>query len=294
MTIKHLVLSGGGGGGYVIYGAMKYLYKNNYWNIENIENIFSVSIGSLIAVIISLKVDWDTLDDYLIKRPWDKVINIKPVNLLNLWTEKGIFNSDIINEILTPLLTVKGLSKSVTMKEFYDYNNIEIHMYTTNINETLPMKVDLSYKTHPNLELCSAIYMSAAFPILLAPICDNSACYIDGGVVNNFPLNDCIDRIGGIESNLFDEILAFKIGSIISFNNIEGDASLLNYLYGLIDGIRKLASTENNQIEIKNIVHCKIEKNNLNIWKDALIYEGVRREIIETGEKCGEDFLKLK
>jgi hypothetical protein len=60
------------------------------------------------------------LDDYLIKRPWDKVFNIKPINILNLWTEKGIFDSNIIKEILTPLLTVNGLSELITMKEFYD------------------------------------------------------------------------------------------------------------------------------------------------------------------------------
>ena len=30
---------------------------------------------------------------------------------------------------------------------------------------------------------------ASAFPILLVPFCDTSACYIDGGVVNNFPLS---------------------------------------------------------------------------------------------------------
>ena len=291
MTIKHLVLSGGGGGGYTIYGAVKYLSKNSYWNIENIENIYCVSVGSVIAVLISLKLNWDTIDDYLIKRPWDKVINIKPINLLNLWTEKGILDSNIFKEILTPLLTVNGLSKDITMKEFYDYNNIEIHIYTVNINESLPTKVDISYKTHPKLELCKAIEMSSAFPVFLIPICDNSACYIDGGLINNFPLNDCIYGIGGIESNKLDEILAFKIGSFQKPDYITKESSLLNYLYSIIDGIRKLASTENLQMEIKNIVHCNMENNSYNIWKDAIIYESVRKEIIENGEKCGEKFL---
>ena len=291
MTIKHLVLSGGGGGGYMTYGAVKYLCKNNYLSIENIENIFCASIGSLISVLISLNIDWNVLDDYLIKRPWDKVITIKPTNLLNLWTEKGILNGDVFKKVLNPLLTVKDLSESITMLEFYNYNKIEIHMYTTNINESIPVKVDLSYKTHPNLELCKAITMSSAFPILLMPVYDNSACYIDGGVINNFPLNDCIDKIGGIESNKLDEILAFKIYSSKKFVYIDKDSSLLNYLYTIIDGIRNLASTENNQIEIENIVKCEIENNDFNLWKDALLYENIRRDIIETGEKCSENFL---
>ena len=77
MTIKHLVLSGGAAGGFAIYGALKYLSQNNFWNIDNITNIYSTSIGSLLSVFISLKYDWTALDDYIIKRPWDKVIFLK-------------------------------------------------------------------------------------------------------------------------------------------------------------------------------------------------------------------------
>ena len=293
MTIEHLVLSGGGGAGYLIYGALKYLYLNNYWDIKNIKNIFCVSIGSLISVFISLKLEWDVLDDYLIKRPWEKVINIKPNHLLNLWSQKGIFNSDIIKEVINPLLTVKGLSESVTLKEFYEFNKIEIHMYTTNINEGIPNKVDLSYKTHPDLELYKAISMSSAFPILLAPICYDNYCFIDGGLINNFPLNDCIETIDAIETNKLDNILAFKISSLKTPITIKEDSTLLNYLYAIIDSIRKLVSTENEQIKITNIVYCNIEKNDLNIWKDALLYENTRKNMIELGEKCGENYLNL-
>ena len=38
--IKHLVLSGGGGGFFVIYGTLKYLSLKNFWNIDNIESIY--------------------------------------------------------------------------------------------------------------------------------------------------------------------------------------------------------------------------------------------------------------
>ena len=85
MTIKYLVLSGGGAGGFSIYGALKYLSQNNFWNINNIKSIYSTSIGSLLSIFISLKYEWASLDDYIIKRPWDKVLSIKPIDLLNIW-----------------------------------------------------------------------------------------------------------------------------------------------------------------------------------------------------------------
>ena len=34
MTIKHLVLGGGGAAGFTIYGALKYLNKNNFFDLK--------------------------------------------------------------------------------------------------------------------------------------------------------------------------------------------------------------------------------------------------------------------
>lgn len=287
MTIKYLVLGGGGAGGFSIYGALKYLSQNNFWNINNIKSIYSTSIGSLISIFISLNYDWTSLDDYIIKRPWDKVLSIKPIDLLNIWSKKGLFDENTIKEVLRPLLTAKYLSESITLKEFYEYNNIEIHMYTVNINDKIPTEIDMTYKTHPDLELYKAITRSSAFPILFTPICDNSHCYVDGGLINNFPLNSCISN-----DNNCDEILAFKSCTITTKINIIEDSSIINYLFCLIHGIIKLAATEKNQDKIKNIVECYLDSNNLNNWKDAILYEKTRKEMVLAGEKCGRLFFE--
>lgn len=286
MTIKHLVFGGGGAGGYAIYGAIKWLAKNNYWNIENIESMYSTSIGALISIYVALNYDWNILDDYLIKRPWDKVINIKPLDIINIWKEKGVFNESVIKLILKPLLEAKELSEDITLKELYEFNNIDLHFYTTDINRVLPEKIDLSYKTHPDLELYKAAAMSAAIPIIFSPICDNSFCYIDGGLLNNFPLDDCIERNKNI-----DEILAIKVNTELEIDYINSESTFPNYLYTLVEGMRKLISTENRQTVIPNIVYCKLETNCFSNWMEALINENKRKEIIEVGERCGEKFL---
>ena len=78
MTIHHLVLCGGGPSGFLIYGAARHLSKENYWDIKNIKTIYGCSIGAYMGILISLKYDWEVLDDYLIKRPWEKVASIGP------------------------------------------------------------------------------------------------------------------------------------------------------------------------------------------------------------------------
>ena len=55
MNIKHLIIPSGGPTGFVMYGALRQLAKENVWNIENIESIYGCSVGSLIGAIISLR-----------------------------------------------------------------------------------------------------------------------------------------------------------------------------------------------------------------------------------------------
>ena len=54
MTIKHLVLCGGGPVGLVMYGALKRLHERNVWKLSDIESIYMCSIGSLFGITISL------------------------------------------------------------------------------------------------------------------------------------------------------------------------------------------------------------------------------------------------
>ena len=286
MTIKHLVFGGGGAGGYAIYGAMKHLEQNKFWSIDNIQTIYATSIGTLIAIYIALKYEWNIIDDYLIKRPWDKVISIKPMDVINIWHEKGVLNEDVIKLILKPLLEAKELNEDITLKEFYDYNSIELHFYTTNLNEVLPTKIDISYKTHPDIKLYKAAAMSAAIPIIFSPIYDNSGCYIDGGLLNNFPLDDCINETENIE-----EILAIRILSNYTNDYMTSETILPSYLYNLIEGMRKLISTENSQHLIPNIITCNLETNSFSNWMDALASGEKRKEIINIGEIYGKKFL---
>jgi predicted acylesterase/phospholipase RssA len=60
--------------------------------MKNIESIYGTSAGAIVAVMISLRYDWDTINDYIIKRPWHDVFPIKIQNILDAYTKKGIFD----------------------------------------------------------------------------------------------------------------------------------------------------------------------------------------------------------
>ena len=91
--IKHIVISGGGTTGLSYYGILRESQKKNIWNIEDIQTIYGTSIGSILAVMLCLKYDWDTLDDYLIKRPWQNVFHYDINTLLSCVQNNGTIHT---------------------------------------------------------------------------------------------------------------------------------------------------------------------------------------------------------
>ena len=290
MVIKHIVLSGGGGGGFAIYGALKYLSVQNFWHIDNIKSIYATSIGSILAIFIALKYEWNSLDDYLIKRPWDKIMSIKPDDIINAWNEKGIYKEDLIQKMINPILLGKELSTTITMLEFYEFTKIELHIFTTNISESFIKELDISYKTHPNLELYKALYMSCAFPILFCPVYYETNYYIDGGLLNNFPIQTCLGN--GCNK---DEIMAIRINSKNINNYIDiSNSNLLTYTFSLIEGMRRYITKEYLLNDISNIILCNIENNSVVHWSDGLINPEIRKSLVNIGINDAKEFLERK
>ena len=288
MTIKHLVLSGGGAAGFTVYGALKYLNKNNFFTFKDIKSIHACSAGAIVSGLILIEQDWNLLDDYILKRPWDKLINVNPTAMFNLWQQKGIFDETIIKEIIKPFLQSKDYNINITLKDIYDKTGVELFIYTTNINSSSLETVVLNHNTFPDLELYKAITMSSAFPLMFIPICIDNNCYIDGGLLNNFPLNECLDL-----NKDENEILAIKISSNNkNRENVNGETVLPLYLYNIIFKMYELINTIKKHVDIKNIITCYIEDNSFSKWSGAVTEPSIRQEYIDIGIKNAKDFLE--
>ena len=149
MTIKHLVISGGGPSGFLTYGAISELAKQGIWSLADIESIYGTSIGAYLGVVVSLNYEWSWLDDYFIKRPWEKVVANSTNHLIDIYTMKGLINDNFFIEGIKPLLSAKDLDMDITLEEFYEFNHIHIHFYTIDINAARLEKIDISHKSHP-------------------------------------------------------------------------------------------------------------------------------------------------
>ena len=284
MTIKHLVISGGGPTMLQVLGAIQHLEKNDIVDMKNIESIYGTSAGAIVGVIICLKFDWETINDYIIKRPWQDVFSIKVQNIFDAYTKKGIFDIKTIEKCFKSLLDAKDISMDINLEDFYKLSNIELHMYSFEINE---YKVqDISYLTHPKLSLMTAIQMTCGLPIFVTPVCSDSKCYIDGGMACNYPLNYCIES-----GKIHDEILGFKNKYSEEKANINSDSTLLDFLFSFLFKAVFSVSTYNIQPKIKNEVFCDTRYLNFDILKNALSNIEVRRNLFKNGTESAEKFM---
>jgi len=232
VEIKHLVITGGGPIGLIAYGILKEGHRLGKWNIQNIRSIYGTSIGAVLAVLLALKYDWETMDDYFIKRPWNKVFQYDLYSLFGAFEKRGIFDVQIIKEFFGPLFGGLDMSLEITMREFYEWSGIDIHLYTVDMNAF--QSVDISHKTHPDWTVLNAVYASAGLPIFFSPLLHENTCFVDGGIFLNYPLEPCLQS-----GNCPDEILGIRIqyGSDPSSSWISKTSSILDYVLILIHKI---------------------------------------------------------
>lgn len=324
-TIKHLILCGGGPSIFRTIGALHYLEDQHFWNINNIETIYATSAGAIFGAMICLKFDHETIEKYLIHRPWKEVFPIKMSQIMDIYSKKGLYDHNVAEIIFKPLLYAKDLTLTITLKELFEFSKIELHMYSLEINEF--KTVDISYKTHPDLPLLHALIMTSAIPTLFMPFCKDNGCYIDGGVTANYPLNFCL-----ADGHKKEEILGLRFlyekhttnshantntnaneqpletlsqatpcdsdtgnnnnNNIKNVNNIINQQSnILDFLMGLFGKIISQIGTETKQENIPYEIYCKTTHMSFETLKSALWFSSTRQELLDSGAKFGEQFL---
>jgi len=284
MTIKHIVISGGGPTLIQSLAALQTLEEKSHLDMKNIESIYGTSAGAIVGTFICLKYDWETINDYIIKRPWHEVFPIKVQNIFDAYTKKGIFDSKIIEKCFKPLFDAKEIPLDISLKDFFAYSKIDLHFFTFDINSYAI--TNISHYTHPDLSLIVAIQMTCAIPLLMTPVCIDGACYIDGGVVCNYPLHYCIDS--GKDT---DEIIGIRNNYSNDKTEINSDSTLLDFLLTFLYKAIFSGSTDDKQPQIKNEILCDCKYMSLTVFKEALGSSSVRKKIFNDGVEAANAFL---
>lgn len=266
--IKSLVVSGGGVQLFSELGVLYSLITSNKLNISDITHYYGTSAGSILILSLSFGIDIDVICNYFVKRPWDQLFKIDIFNFVYLFSNCCLIKRDLIIESLRPLFETANIDIDVDFETFYKITNKELHIYSTNITDG--KCEDISHITHPKWKLIDAVHASCCIPILFEPIIISNKFYIDGGLLNNFPINNACtkfknDEICGININFssnadqnitYSNIIEFLQILLLSiFNNF---FKVPNYDVSSFNNIYYINSHEH--INIFTIVNCFSDK----------------------------------
>jgi predicted acylesterase/phospholipase RssA len=207
-----LVLPGGGMNGLVILGAIKYLEELDI--IKYIEIYAGTSIGLIISVL--LIAGYSASDIYKFTKIFDmsKSINFDITNLFQTYS----FNKcDHYEIIITELLKNKNINANMTLLDFYKLTKKKL-IGTTVCLTTRNIEY-ISYENYPEINIITLIRMSTAVPVLFPPVIYNEKIYVDGGLINNFPIilfENELDKVIGIHI-LSDYYKTKEIKNIIDY-----------------------------------------------------------------------------
>lgn len=270
----NLVLSGGSTKGLSQVGALQKLIDEGLLDLTKIKAVAGASAGSMIAALIVLGFTTEEIWDFLFKLDFSKLVNPDFTMLLE---KCGVDNGKIVYDLMEDILTTRTKIKHITFKQLRDFSGIDF----TIIGTCLTKKEEIHYNhiNTPNFKVSMAIRISIGMPGFFSPIVINGEKYIDGAVLNDYPINlfekELDKTIGVLVCNEYSTECEYFEEYIIAVMNL--------FMYNYFK--RTMSRYASNTICI-----CK-ELPNLSIFDFDLSVD-TKTKLFRAGQIATEEFIK--
>lgn len=180
-----LVIGGGAMKGIKMLGALASLYENE--KLGAIHSYAGSSIGALLCSTLALGISPVKLQSEILGITH---LELKQIPLKDAFTSRfGLYSNENLFKTFEKILS-KKYGKIPTFQEL---NQNGTTLYITAINLTLNRREYLSHKTYPEMNILQAVQISCTIPGVFEKISYNGHLFIDGGIVDNFPIS-CFDE----------------------------------------------------------------------------------------------------
>ena len=173
-----LVLSGGGLHGASILGALDYL------KLDRITHYFGTSVGSIISLLMNC--GYEIREVRSIFEDARLVEGACPnVDLNRLLMTYGVYNMKLMFDVIENYVVDK-IGFSPTLLELNRFTNVDLTITGTNV--TKKRCEYFHHSTHPTMRVMDCVRISCAIPLLMESVRYNDSVYVDGGLLDNFPV----------------------------------------------------------------------------------------------------------
>jgi len=229
---KNLVFEGGGIRGLAYPGALKVLEEKGV--IKNIERVAGTSAGAITALMLGLGYNSHEIDSIIYTLKIQKFNDGKSIfgKLRRIKKEYGIFKGDKFEKWLGEIIKNKTGNTNTTFSQLHQLhinNNVFKDVYCTGTNISLQKLSIFSWLNTPAMQLKTAVHISSCIPVYFKPVALDSMwnevsikseikydLYVDGGMMNNYPINMFDTCLRGGDPFVCDEVI-YNYQVLISF-----------------------------------------------------------------------------
>ena len=281
--ITCLCFSGGGVKGISYIGALEELEKNEIINLNNINIYCGTSVGSMYSFLLNIGLSIIEIKDFIIAFNFSKLAG--EVDCINFFENFGINNGERVKYIFIKFIEIKYNKKDITFLELYEITKKKIIIIGTNLTDCKEevFSVDLT----PNFSVITAIRISMSVPVIFTPVKIDNIVYVDGGILNNFPINHCPEN----------KTLGLYIKNSKK-NDIKSIQNLITSCFAIVgDSISEKTISDINKLSTKECLNkykklvIKIENPKFEYTKFDLSIE-FKNNLIELGVNTIKEFIK--
>jgi predicted patatin/cPLA2 family phospholipase len=160
-------------------------------------------------------------------------------------------------------------------------------MYAFDINEFKLQ--DISHITYPKLPLLQSIQMTCSLPLIVSPVCIDNKCFMDGGIICNYPIKYCINNIEN-----HDEILGIKnqydTDNTINMN-INSESTIIDYILAFLFKTIQSLSKKEEIPSINNEIICDATLMSVSYLKNVLGSLELRKQLFDAGTESAKKFV---
>lgn len=184
--INNLVFSGGGLKCLCYIGVLKY-FEEHLSLFNNLKEIVASSGGSIFALLFIIKYSYKELNSIILGLDFNNLKDINTHNLLNFFKNYGIDTGNKLVLLLNLLLKKKNINENITFSQLYKKFKIKFTITATCVN-----KNKIHYFNHinnANMSVVLAVRISSSIPLLFNYVKYNNNIYVDGGLLDNYPIH---------------------------------------------------------------------------------------------------------
>lgn len=178
-----IIMSGGGVKGLGILGSLHFLEDKN--KLRQVRRFVGTSVGAIIGYLVSIGY---APIDIMVRIHQRQIMErmMKDMNVMDLIHHGGALNFFILHEFLEDM-TIDKIGHILTLGQLLREYGKELVCCTYNYHKR--QCEYLNPHDHPDLPCLTALRMSSSLPFLFRPFPYNGALFIDGAILDNFPLS---------------------------------------------------------------------------------------------------------